>query len=149
LGTTVELGLALLKLKAYVEDNHIAVPNSEAAVGLVRDYFSQTSPVNYLQESLIAAKQSGRADVVITLGRLTTLVEVKFSEPRRLRKSVEEAGKRLAKHLKASDFTQGAVIIFHRGKVPEKFQSVQKRNLILLRTRSKDIYQVVISLKPS
>ena len=145
LGTTVELGLSLLKLKEYVEANRIPVPNSSVGARLIKDYFGRTGAMDYQAQTLISGPEYPvRPDIVLTLGRLTTLIEAKLSEPRQLKSTVEKAKQQLAKYLQVSDFTQGANVIFHEGKVPEKFQTVQRYKIIYSPNDIRDIYTVVI-----
>ena len=146
LGSTIELEVALLQLKAYVEDKEdkekpVLIDNERDATSMIVNYFGKSKAATAFQElAMEHGSQTLRADAVLTFGSYIVVVETKFRvDPvdNSYIELVAEQAQRLIHFVKA---TQAAVVIFQKSELPLGFDKVLKH-------REGSVYIVVIGVK--
>lgn len=129
LGSTVELELALLKLKRYVESNHISVNTKSEALSLITDYFGKTKAATggiEPEASFSSGNSRLREDLILKLGSHRIVIETKFSRRLSTRRTVHKGIEQILSFSKAFGATQAALIVFQPGEIEAGFEGVQK-----------------------
>ncbi len=142
LGSTIELELALIGLKRYVEENKIPIANGDEAVRLISEYFGRTKAATAsINADVKLGRRSRQADIILQFGINTVIVEAKFfvtssSYQGHLLHSLSSEEQKsdpieqVIALMKASGITQGALIIFQKSQtqreIPPEFQTVRK-----------------------
>jgi hypothetical protein len=124
LGSTAEVAVALDGLKDWVEAESVFIPNGRAAVELVDHYFSGTSAARVRDA---AAGSVGRADLVLSFGPETVVVEVKVV-PRgeaNLEPWIHQAAIQVGEYARALGGTRGAAVLFVRDTPPEAYATAR------------------------
>lgn len=148
LGSTVELELAMLRLKRYVEENHISIASGREAVSLIRDYFGKTKAASGAHEVRVRLGQANwQVDLILTFGSMTVAVETKFlPKESTLERRVREAVEQVKAYLLATGIIHGAVVIFKKGAYADGFETVKTYYVSTADDIRRTVYVVVISL---
>lgn len=126
LGSTIELEVALLGLKRYIEQEaKISIESERDAISLISEYFGRTKTASSAIE-MSAPKRPVRADLVLKFGQHTVLVETKFSRGRATQSIVESAVEQVSKLMDTFSIGQGAVVIFQKGELQEGYDTVRQ-----------------------
>ena len=148
LGRTVNLELALMQFRRYVEDNNISIKSEKDANQLIIDYFGRTQAAQAEAEVPISIGNdfSFRADVILKFGDTRVVIEHKiwrssqFAEYDLSNPTIHANSSgfdinnpiyQVVSMISATESTntpiaQGAVIIFQSEEIPERFNLVQK-----------------------
>lgn len=130
LGSTVELEVALIGLKRYIEEKAPIEINTETdAISIILDYFGRTKAAEALVEEAFqvgARAIQVRPDIVLGFGQYRVLVETKFSHKGYTQMVVESAIEQVSAFMAATGLVQSAIIVFQKGEVQPGFESVRK-----------------------
>ena len=127
LGSTLELEVALIGLKRYVEQAQVPINSEQKANLLIAEYFGQSKAASSLHEvSLKDGKRHLTADIVLKFGLYTVIVETKYSRNRDTQDLVKSAVEQTKVLMAVGGITQGVVVIFQEAEIPLGFDNVQK-----------------------
>lgn len=128
LGSTIELELALLDLKKYIESKPVSINTELDAISLIKDYFGKSNAAVKIESEvgLRIGKSHLRADLMLQFGSHQIVVETKFSRNRSTQSIVHQGTAQVLSYLKAFGATQAALIIFQKGEIQAGFETVQK-----------------------
>lgn len=142
LGSTAEVDLSLLGLKKFLENNTVSIVNEREAIELVQRYYEKTSPaVGIEQEKVLATR---RADMVLSYDTYNTLIEVKFSSLRNLRRSIEQVNSMAneANMIPGRNGYRPVIIFFTEESLPATYKTIQKVkngiSLVVIRIKKTD-----------
>lgn len=110
LGSTVEVDLELLAFRRHFEKDVHAVDSGRRAEEVLRDYFGSSSAAR------ATAEQGGadrRADLVLTFGRHTVVLEAKVINTREYEPSVDAAVQQVLGVLPSFPEARAAVVVFN------------------------------------
>ena len=146
LGSTVELELALIGLKRYIEENGIKITSEREAISVLADYFGKTKAAVSSQEvGVPLGTRKLRVDLILKFGSFTTLVETKFfSKEASARRRIADVVEQIKTYLAVTGITQSAAIIFQKGEIPEELESVNKYFVSVSGDKESVVYVVVI-----
>ena len=146
LGSTVELELALIGLKRYIEENGIKITSEREAISVIADYFGKTKAAVSSQEvGVPLGTRKLRVDLILKFGSFTTLVETKFfSKEASARRRIADVVEQIKTYLAVTGITQSAAIIFQKGEIPEELESVNKYFVSVSGDKESVVYVVVI-----
>jgi hypothetical protein len=129
LGSALEIELSLLRLKSYVEKNEVLIPDYESALNLIGEYYSaKRTTRNSVSDN------PGDEDFMIKIGPFNTSIDVMFIDGMTVSVSSAWVPKRLENKLILEAVTkfpdagiyQKVIIVFRRGELEEKYQTVMK-----------------------
>ncbi len=130
LGSTAELEVALHGLKRFVEqDKEITIAAHSDAVRLVLEYFGQTKAAQGSLEVPLQHPESGtrrHADLILSFGDYSVVVEVNFSARGTTGRAVEAAVEQVSHMMTLSDVTAGVAVVFQRGPIEAGFETVRR-----------------------
>lgn len=128
LGSTIEIELALIALKRYIEGAKISFEREADVIPVILEYFGRTKAASGSAQVTLPVGSHGqaRADLVLRFGSHTVLIETKFSRSRSTKSIVESAVQQASRLMDVSGITQSAVIIFQKGSIEPGFENVQK-----------------------
>lgn len=129
LGSTVELEVALLEMRAHIREQRLAIHSQTDAQKAVADYFVSTRAAKaYMETSPELEKIPRRADFILKFGPYLVLFETKFlSEPssfRRLLSAVEQA------HVLVDERSniRGVVVLVQSGRLEPGVPVIQRHH---------------------
>ena len=141
LGSTVELEVALMCLKRYIEEARIPIQRETDAIRIIHEYFQTTKAVSGTAEVWIThGARRLVADSILEFGSYKVLIETKFSRGRSTVTIVEQAIEQLSLLMHAANMDHGTVVIFQKGEIQLGFEAVRKY-------RDGSIYVVVIKVE--
>jgi hypothetical protein len=138
LGSTLEVELALIGLKRFIEGNQIRVPDEGTAVSLVRDYFGRTKAAKSLAAPVDASQMLKIVgDMLLEFGPHKVLVDTKFWKgfaksdgswvfPRQAIMGMKTPVEQIRQAMDVLGVEQGAVVMFADGELPPGTEAVLK-----------------------
>jgi uncharacterized protein len=122
LGSTAEVEVALLGLKARFEKSPVIIDNELDATRIILDYFQSTKAATGTLEVMLS--RGHRADLILQFGKFTVLIETKFiTDSINLDSILENAIRQVSQMLNQSAISRGVIVLFHRGPIPEVYAS--------------------------
>lgn len=127
LGSTIELEVALIGLKAFIEGQKVEIHSEADAVTTIAEYFGRTkAAIAYVESQLKIDKIPRRADLIMKFGPHLVLVETKFSPTPFSHSRLLEAVEQVRVMLQEPSIIQGAAILFQKGKLEPGLPVVQR-----------------------
>lgn len=144
---TLDIELALMELKRYIEDNKIQIALESEGLKIIADYFGKTKAATTSQEVGISfGNRRLLIDLVIKLGFSTTIIETKFFRKFESEQRINSAIEQVKSYLVATDITQAAVIIFQQGDSLELNQGLSKYDVSISKDKQSVIYVLFIKV---
>lgn len=122
LGSTAEVEVALLGLKARLEESPVIIESEMDATQIILDYFQSTKAATGNLEVALLGRH--RADLILQFGRYKVLIETKFiRDSTSLDSILENAVRQVSQMLNQSAISRGVIVLFHRGPIPDIYAS--------------------------
>jgi len=126
LGSTVEVDMALLRLKRRVETGGIRIVDERTAEVAVNRFFSSKKSMSVISQPLISNRS--RPDILLKYGLHTVLVELKFVSGAigRTEELIIHAITQTERLLVESEITRGALVVFTKQSIPHPWGGLRK-----------------------